>query len=144
MPTSINERILAKSCGAGSLRVQWSQASSLLRSAGASWEEVAFFVDGFLRPGSLDALARNWRRGVTPPLSLRIVADVDESSYPLSDWLAALEAVFAFLARSRRPFDPVATLGYVNCAAEYGSSREAGLALAGIVEEMLGEFGYDG
>lgn len=144
MPQFLNESILAKSGGAGSWRLQWTRAAEGLRSAGASWEDVAYFVDGLASPASLEALAWGFDASGEPSLARRMVELVDESSYPLADWMASLERVYAFLAKERRRAGGLAVLGYLSCAAEYGSARGGGLSLAQLVEEMLLEFGFQG
>lgn len=73
----------------------------------------------------------------------RLLAEADETPFPLDQWAEALQALDHWLDSAGLSLPLADQVGYVSCAAEVGTAGSALTQLPQQVEEMLEAFGCE-
>ncbi len=79
-----------------------------------------------------------------PEHAAALRAAADDSSYSVSEWVAAVAVLEAHLKATGKSADFSAKLGYVSCCAELGARDPLRPALKNVTEDMLELHGFAG
>ncbi len=143
--TSTIER---KCGGSPALRGLWNAAVSRLQTSGADANTIDLFLDKARHPRELEALAKllanTQASGESPTDTLKeFFVSVNESRASLSEWLAALAELQAWLSSRGRRATLTRATGYIECCTAATDSAFATEDLPANVVSMLETYGFE-
>jgi len=134
----INALARDKSRGSVSLERQWALALTRLCSSGLDDALAKTLFHASPGPAIMDRLSRNL--GGDPDGAARgLIARCDASAHGLSQWIGALDALYAWLEERSRTATLAHALGYIDCCAEAAPDAD----LKWTVGDMLSQHGMD-
>jgi hypothetical protein len=134
---SLNTIAKSRAGGSTSLERQWVLALQRLASTGLGDAELEKIAASAASPSSVSRLARLFSEDDVSATELFLKCDA--SHHGLDQWMAALDALYAWLEKSSRRENLSKCLGYVACTSE--AMPDADLSWA--VVAMLDQYGMD-
>jgi hypothetical protein len=93
-------------------------------------------------PEAKECLVQHLNHSKDPEATLLLLlADVNESSYPFSEWIESIRIFTEFNEGTDYTFKTM--VGYIACSAEAGDADPISLPLPDVVDNMLQEYGFE-
>lgn len=143
----MDQLIAQKAGGIESLRIAWETAFRYSGDSLKDDESLFFLANRIANPSSLMALADSISQD-DPSLATespreQLLSYSNESDYDPTQWIEAMDVLLTRLQQLSRSSSYSRLLGYIACAAEYGSQNHMPHSLKELVSRMIDRYGIE-